>query len=165
MKKIGFLFGAGAEISYGMPSGGKFALDIFRHSTESSKENLRKMRSKINTSSAYATNWLPEDFESKNISSFGQRVFDSIIKSTIGNNREDIIHKLGDFDELAVSAINKVYGDYKSYTKNVVDDLSTPFKDINISQRISYNPIFNEGDTLFKSRTFSVSYLLQSIRI
>ncbi|MDT2914789.1 hypothetical protein P7H91_13205 [Lactococcus lactis] len=156
MKKIGFLFGAGAEISYGMPSGGKFALDIFRHSTESSKENLRKMRSKINTSSAYATNWLPEDFESKNISSFGQRVFDSIIKSTIGNNREDIIHKLGDFDELAVSAINKVYGDYKSYTKNVVDDLSTPFKDINISQRISYNPIFNEGDTLFKSRTFSV---------
>ena len=41
MKKIGFLFGAGAEISYGMPSGGKFALDIFRHSTQDSKNTLR----------------------------------------------------------------------------------------------------------------------------
>ena len=28
--KLSFLFGAGAEISYGLPSGGKFALDIFR---------------------------------------------------------------------------------------------------------------------------------------
>ena len=29
--KYGFLFGAGAEIGYGLPSGGKFALDIFRY--------------------------------------------------------------------------------------------------------------------------------------
>ena len=105
MKKLGFLFGAGAEISYGMPSGGKFALDIFRHSTQDSKNTLRDMRSKIDTSSAYATNWLPEDFESKSISSFGQRVFDSIIKSTTGmtpnewindvvvNNAKHLLHK------------------------------------------------------------------------
>mgnify|MGYP006945808524 CR=1 FL=1 len=30
MQKLGFLFGAGAEICYGLPTGGKFALDIFR---------------------------------------------------------------------------------------------------------------------------------------
>lgn len=29
--KVGFFFGAGAEISYGMPSGGKFALNIFKN--------------------------------------------------------------------------------------------------------------------------------------
>ncbi len=156
MKKIGFLFGAGAEISYGMPSGGKFALDIFRHSTQDSKNTLRDMRSKIDTSSAYATNWLPEDFESKSISSFGQRVFDSIIKSTIGNNRSAIIHKLGDFDRLAESAINKVYADDNKYMKVVETDLHKNFSDINISQKLSYNAIFHEGDTLFKSRTFSI---------
>ena len=33
--KVGFFFGAGAEISYGMPSGGKFALNIFKKSVES----------------------------------------------------------------------------------------------------------------------------------
>ena len=36
--KYGFLFGAGAEVSYGLPSGGKFALDIFRFDTSSSKK-------------------------------------------------------------------------------------------------------------------------------
>ena len=30
MKRLGFLFGAGAEICYDLPTGGKFALDIFR---------------------------------------------------------------------------------------------------------------------------------------
>lgn len=31
--KYGFLFGAGAEAAYGLPSGGKFALEIFRYDT------------------------------------------------------------------------------------------------------------------------------------
>lgn len=42
MKHIGFLFGAGAEISYGMPRGGKFALDIFRQPNKNAKEELKK---------------------------------------------------------------------------------------------------------------------------
>ena len=36
--KIGFLFGAGAEIGYGLPTGGKFALEIFRQDTALIKE-------------------------------------------------------------------------------------------------------------------------------
>lgn len=41
--KYGFLFGAGAEVGYGLPSGGKFALDIFRHDiTESKKKHSKK---------------------------------------------------------------------------------------------------------------------------
>lgn len=159
MTKIGFLFGAGAEISYGMPSGGKFALDIFRHSTETSKNTLKDMRSKIDTSSAYATNWLPEDFDSKSISSFGQRVFDSIIKSTIGNNRNAIISKLGDFDHLAESAISKVYDDDNHYINTVETDLDKNFSDINISQKLSYNDIFDAGNTLLKVSPF-LFYLL-----
>ena len=38
-KKIGLFFGAGAEIAYGLPSGGRFALAIFRmDSTKDKKE-------------------------------------------------------------------------------------------------------------------------------
>lgn len=48
MKKVGFLFGAGAEISYGMPSGGKFSLDIFRQSTDEPKAKLKEMRDDVN---------------------------------------------------------------------------------------------------------------------
>lgn len=33
MKKYGFLFGAGAELAYNLPSGGQFALKIFRQDT------------------------------------------------------------------------------------------------------------------------------------
>ena len=29
-KKFGLFFGAGAEIAYGLPSGGRFALEIFQ---------------------------------------------------------------------------------------------------------------------------------------
>lgn len=37
-KSIGLLFGAGAEIAYGLPSGGKLALDIFRNDNNGKKE-------------------------------------------------------------------------------------------------------------------------------
>ena len=38
MQKLGFLFGAGAEICCGLPTGGKFALDIFRQDISISKK-------------------------------------------------------------------------------------------------------------------------------
>lgn len=47
MKKIGFFFGAGAEIPYGMPSGGKFALNIFKNSVDAYKEQLKEALKKL----------------------------------------------------------------------------------------------------------------------
>ena len=38
LPKLSIFFGAGAEMGYGLPSGGKFALDIFRVSNEEDKE-------------------------------------------------------------------------------------------------------------------------------
>ncbi|HIY01641.1 MAG TPA: hypothetical protein IAA26_07325 [Candidatus Blautia faecipullorum] len=45
--KQGFLFGAGAEIDYDMPSGGTFALDIFCQDETSAKEEFKAMRDAI----------------------------------------------------------------------------------------------------------------------
>jgi len=39
--KYGFLFGAGAEFGYNLPSGSKFALDIFRFDNNQSKEEFK----------------------------------------------------------------------------------------------------------------------------
>ena len=68
--KYGFLFGAGAEIGYGLPSGGRFALDIFRFDASNSKKEFRKMRDEVDSTTNYASRWLPDDFKDKNISSF-----------------------------------------------------------------------------------------------
>ena len=70
--KYGFLFGAGAEAAYGLPSGGKFALEIFRHDTAKSKEAFKNSRDNVDTHTAYANDWLPEGFSDKNISTFGK---------------------------------------------------------------------------------------------
>ena len=65
--KYGFLFGAGAEIGYGLPSGGQFALDIFRFDTTSSKDAFKQMRDQVKSTTFYASNWLPKGFKDKNI--------------------------------------------------------------------------------------------------
>lgn len=44
--KYGFLFGAGAEAGYGLPSGGEFALEIFRRDQSNSKKEFKEMRKK-----------------------------------------------------------------------------------------------------------------------
>lgn len=95
--KYGFLFGAGAEVGYGLPSGGNFALDIFRHDVSESKEQFGKMRDNVNKYTNYAAFWLPEGFKDKNISSFGKSVFQNIIKDTIEHNRNAIIDRINDF--------------------------------------------------------------------
>ena len=66
MPKIGFMFGAGAEISYGLPTGGDFALNIFRQDVTESKNDFRSQRDSIDGTSLYAQ-WLPEGYENKSI--------------------------------------------------------------------------------------------------
>ncbi|MDW1604982.1 MULTISPECIES: hypothetical protein [unclassified Vibrio] len=78
MSKVSLFFGAGAEIGYGLPSGGKFALDIFRMDVAEDKKRLREAREKVNKRSNYAKNWLPQDYEKKPISSFGRTQYESL---------------------------------------------------------------------------------------
>ena len=92
--KFGFLFGAGAEMGYGFPSGGRFALDIFRHDPSNSKKEFKAMRDSLDLTTSYANDELPADFMNKNISTFGRSVFQNIITDTIENNRDAIIDKI-----------------------------------------------------------------------
>ena len=53
--KVGFLFGAGAEIAYGMPTGGRFALEIFRRNSDGAKQTFKDNRDRIEKTSNYAS--------------------------------------------------------------------------------------------------------------
>ena len=94
MNKISLFFGAGAEIGYGLPSGGKFALDIFKIDTAEDKKKFRSDRDKINKKSTYTKNWLPIDFEKKPISSFGRTQYEALVKSSLEYKRFEIINYL-----------------------------------------------------------------------
>ncbi|MBK4425146.1 hypothetical protein JJQ00_19840, partial [Enterobacter hormaechei] len=98
MKHISLFFGAGAEMCYGLPSGGKFALDIFRMDTIEDKKNFRLQRDNINRRSSYAKDWLPQDYDKKPISSFGRSQYEGLVKSSLEYKRKKIIDYLDNFD-------------------------------------------------------------------
>jgi len=155
-KKIGFLFGAGAELSYGMPTGGKFALEIFRRDSSNAKEVFKKNRAEIDKSSRYASYWLPEEYVSKKVGAFGETVFENIIRDTIGNNRDSIVDRINKFDDIAKAVLDNQNITVDSFREDVYKELRKNFSDININQSLSYNNFFNKGNLLFKSNYFAI---------
>jgi len=97
-RRLGFFFGAGAEVGYGLPSGGKFALDIFKMSKEEDKEKFKEQLEAIDLQSQTATQWLPENFKTKNIYVFGKGNFEEIISSSLEHRRESTLGYLEKFD-------------------------------------------------------------------
>lgn len=157
--KLGFLFGAGAEIGYGFPSGGKFALSIFRHDSTSSKLKFKEMRDKVDISTVYAGKWLPEKFRDKNISTFGKSVYYNIIKDTIVHNRARIIGCINSFDKIARIEIQNLIQEF-SINDILFSILGREVSEINLSQQLSFTEEFNQGNQLFNSSYFSALLLI-----
>lgn len=154
MPKIGFMFGAGAEISYGLPTGGDFALNIFRQDSTESKNTFKKQRDAIVQESMYAQ-WLPDDFETKAITVFRKKAFEDIIQSTIEQNRENIIQQLNKLDTLVAGIVLEM--------KDEDIDICDAFEKINgsavldsfMNRTITFVHEFKDGNDLFKSNYFS----------
>lgn len=153
MKKYGFLFGAGAELAYNLPSGGKFALDIFRQDPSLSKQKFREMRDAVDPTTAYASDWLPQDYKTRNIGTFGKTVFENIISSTVEHKRNRIIQHVNAFDEIAGRIISRMQGvDVDGAFFQIIHrDVSNT----KLSQKIKYNASFEKGNKLFESNYFS----------
>lgn len=153
MKRYGFLFGAGAELAYNLPSGGQFALDVFRQDPAEPKQKFRNMRDHVDSTTSYANDWLPDKYKEKNISAFGKSVFENIISSTVEHNRKLIIDKVNAFDDTAswvVSQMHDIDVDGAFYRI-----LGREVSNIKLSQDIAYNENFNKGNQLFESHYFS----------
>ncbi len=155
--KIAFLFGAGAEIGYGFPSGDKFALDMFRFDASSSKKRFKDMRDQVDLTTDYASRWLPDDFRDKNISSFGKTVFQNIIKDTMTHNRDSIIKRINQFDDIARKEA-KLMADMEERV-----DIDLMFREllnrevanIRMTQSIKFIDEFRQGNDLFNSSYYS----------
>lgn len=158
--KYGFLFGAGAEVGYNLPLGSKFALDIFRYDNTASKDEFKRKRNRVDPTTTYATEWLPQNYKDKNISAFGKKVFQSIIKDTIEHNRNNIISKLNDFDILAKKHVNALKNDGIDIDNVIETYLKKNINNIRLSNDISYIREFNEGNRIFESHYFSAILLL-----
>ena len=153
--KYGFLFGAGAEVGYGLPSGGKFALDIFRHDVTESKKAFKEMRDNVDYTTRYASYWLPDGFRDKNISSFGKTVFQNIIKDTVEHNRENIIKRINNFDEVAKNEASAMKRDNIDIDALLEKLIGRKLDNVHMGQTISFIDEFKQGNDLFNSSYFS----------
>ena len=162
MKRIGFLFGAGAELSYNMPLGGKFALDIFRYDTTEAKKEFKKMRESIDPTTRYARNWLPVDYETRNIGTYGKSVFENIIKDTIEHNREKIVYNLNSIDILAEKIVATMVKDGLDVNESIMQLTGREIDDITMKHSISFAKEFEVGNKLFDSTYYSALLLAYS---
>lgn len=91
--KLGFFFGAGAEVGYGLPIGGKFAIDLFRQDVSEHKQALRDQLRSLNQYDTYVTSWLPEKYATQRIHAFGKNEFTSLIESSIEYRKSEIVRR------------------------------------------------------------------------
>lgn len=156
--KIGFFFGAGAEISYGMPSGGKFAIDIFKKSVDSHKKQLKDDLSKIDTSGAYARNWLPLDVKNKPVYAFGKSEFSSLLQSSIEYNSEDIYKKLSQLDEICFKILERNEIEEQLFYNRYQDIFKKDFGETTYINTVILNKklIGNTSESIFNSKFYSM---------
>ena len=153
--KIGLFFGAGAEIGYGLPSGGKFAIDLFREDPSVYKTNLRKLLKNLDSRSSYANNWLPQGYADKSIYAFGRNEFTSIIESSIEYNREEIIRRLNSFDKECDQIINELGIGRESVEDKFSEITGNTFGERTYTQNIRLNELLSRDVKLFESEYYS----------
>ena len=157
MKKLALFFGAGAECSYGLPSGGKFALDIFRMDTAKDKEILKKQINNIDSQSNYAK-WLPDDYENRKLTAFTKGQYDTVVKGSLENKRNIILDYLRGFDDNANHIILKLEKEGKNIDEDFKVILKQEVGSFNYGKDIKLNKLFDEDfNSLFTSDYFSAS--------
>lgn len=105
--QMSLFFGAGAEAGYGMPTGGRFALEIFRRSLDGERDLFQKMRASVNPLSTYATKWLPKDYASKRVNVFGKSEKTTVFESSLEYKRHEIRLQLDRYDEHALDLLRQ----------------------------------------------------------
>lgn len=153
--KVGFFFGAGAEISYGLPSGGKFAIDLFRQDVSEHKRKLREQLRQIDALTNYATAWLPENYSTQRIHAFGKNEFTALIESSIEYRKNEIIRRLNSFDEEIEEALKQLKIQMTTVKDKFNEEMDIIFGEELYSTAIRLNPILANEVKLFGSESYS----------
>lgn len=153
--KVGFFFGAGAEVGYGLPSGGKFAIDLFRQDVSEHKKKLREQLGQIDSRTNYATSWLPENYATQRIHAFGKNEFTALIESSIEYRKNEIIRRLNSFDEEVEYALTQLGIEKNTLVEKFNGQMETDFGEHLYSAAIRMNPILANEVRLFASESYS----------
>lgn len=156
-KTLSIIFGAGAEVSYGLPLGGKFAFDIFKEAKEEDRESFRALIKNVNRSSNYANEFLPEKFYNLAISMFSSKQFESLINSSLENKKDKIIEFITNFDS-NVDYLIKILN--KKISPKTIDSsfiaLNVQVGSVFYNNDLSLNNALNDSSNIFRSKYFSV---------
>ncbi|MGG3740379.1 hypothetical protein [Paenibacillus chibensis] len=152
---VSLFFGAGAEVGYGLPSGGQFALDLFRVPADQDKAAFKEQLKALDNTSAYATKWLPDDYLKKRIHVFGKSDYEGIIASSLEYRKDDILTYLEQLDQHVLRLL-------RSWTVRE-DDVREAFRaetghelgQILYGQAVRLNSRLAESVGLFNSAFFS----------
>jgi hypothetical protein len=106
--RVGFFFGAGAEVTYGMPAGGRFALDIFREKSDDAKALFRLQRDGLNPRDF--GEWLPEGYSHAKVYEFGKAEQTRVFQETLEVNRKRISSAFNSFDITARKVLEQLGG-------------------------------------------------------
>lgn len=160
-KKIGLFFGAGAEIAYGMPDGGRFAIDVFRSKQVEARNLLRGLIKQVNSNSkSYVESFLPKGFKDKSVTVFGKSHLATIFKNSLRTHRQELRQSLDNFDE---SVIKKALdSDAIEQLKSILGRLAKidDFDDFSLGSDIEFATKLNgdsSGSNLFSSSFISAA--------
>lgn len=152
---LSVFFGAGAEIGYGLPSGGKFALEIFRVSNEEDKEIFRRQIQDIDSRSQIATQWLPDNYASKRLNVFGKGEFEGLIASSLENRRSNILDYLDNFDTNITNLLRNWKVSETLVREKFAIETDEQIGDMRYNQAIRLNEKLASRVPLFESDYFS----------
>jgi hypothetical protein len=155
LPKLSVFFGAGAEIGYGLPSGGKFALEIFRVSNEVDKENFREQIQNINPRSQIASQWLPDNYAGKRLNVFGKGEFEGLIASSLENRRNNILDYLDNFDTNVSNLLRNWKVSETVVRQKFTTETDEQIGDMRYNQAIRLNEKLASRVPLFESDYFS----------
>lgn len=154
--KLSFFFGAGAEVGYGMPAGGRFALDIFRRSMDDERAQFQRMRAGINPRTVYATDWLPPGYETKRVAVFGSPDRASLFEASLEYRRTLVRDGLNRYDELCREVLRRAGVDERELSDLFEQVFGRPIGAETYAQEIELNPSLGaNGSELFRSAYFS----------
>lgn len=160
---ISLFFGAGAECSYGLPSGGKFALDIFRMNTADDKAELKKQLLEVNKQSNYSR-WLPDGFDSKKLTAFTKTQYELIVKGSLENKRNNILNYLNNFDDKVNLIVDRLEKNGIKIDDILFDLTGEEVGSYNYASLIRLNPLLGGSNKLFENNYFSVFLKLLEIQ-
>jgi hypothetical protein len=153
--KVGLFFGAGAEIAYGLPSGGRFALEVFRMDASEDKQEFKEAIRNVKSRSSYAAQWLPENYDNRPVSTYGKSQYEGLLTSSFEHRRVRILAFLRDFDKQAKWVVQDLASLQVDVDQALESEARKPVGGVNFKQDVILNDAFKQKITLFESHYFS----------